>query len=111
MSNFDHKEINDVIHGRVRLAIMSYLASNMASNMARNPDDGEGNTIDFTHLKKLINVSDGNLSTHPSKLEAAGYLKVTKHFKGKRPQTLCQLTAEGLAAFKAYLSHLESLLP
>lgn len=100
MTSFDHKEINDVIHGRVRLAIMSYLAS------LKN-----GDPVDFGHLKKSINVSDGNLSTHMSKLEEAGYLKITKQFKGKRPQTLCQLTDKGRAAFIAYLSHLESMLP
>ncbi len=103
MATFDHKEINDVIHGRVRLAIMSFLASQPGGN-----DEGD---IDFTHLKKSINVSDGNLSTHLRKLEEAGYLLVTKQFKGKRPQTLCQLTEEGMSAFKAYLAHLESLLP
>ena len=103
MTSFDHKEINDVIHGRVRLAIMSFLAS--------NTDDCKNNGIDFTHLKKSINVSDGNLSTHIRKLEEAGYLNVTKQFKGKRPQTLCKLTKSGREAFKAYLSHLESLLP
>jgi len=104
MTTFDHKEINDVIHGRVRLAIMAFLASTATG------EEGEDG-IDFTHLKKSINVSDGNLSTHMRKLEEAGYLKVTKQFKGKRPQTLCQLTQGGRAAFTAYLAHLESLLP
>ena len=103
MTSFDHKDINDVIHGRVRLAIMAFLASQKRA--------GDDNGIDFTHLKKSINVSDGNLSTHMRKLEEAGYLAVTKQFKGKRPQTLCQLTAEGRAAFTAYLAQLESMLP
>ncbi len=103
MTSFDHKEINDVIHGRVRLAIMSFLAT--------NSDDCNKGEVDFTHLKKSINVSDGNLSTHMRKLEEAGYLNVTKQFKGKRPQTLCKLTDSGRAAFKTYISHLESLLP
>ena len=67
--------------------------------------------MDFTHLKKSINVSDGNLSTHMRQLEEAGYLLVTKQFKGKRPQTLCTLTESGRAAFTAYLVHLESMLP
>ena len=101
MTNFDHKEINDVIHGRVRLAIMSYLASH---------GEAEGE-IDFTRLKKKINLSDGNLSVHMSKLEEAGYLEITKQFKGKRPQTLCKITKNGRTAFLNYLEHLESLLP
>lgn len=103
MTSFDHKEINDVIHGRVRLAIMSFLASSGSGSLE--------NAVNFTHLKKSINVSDGNLSTHMRKLEEAGYLRVTKQFKDKRPQTLCQLTESGRSAFTAYLSHLESLLP
>ena len=101
MTNFDHKEINDVIHGRVRLAIMAFLASH-------GPEQDE---VDFTRLKRSVNVSDGNSSTHMRKLEEAGYLAVTKQFKGKRPQTLCQLTASGREAFTTYLAHLESLLP
>jgi len=108
VSSYDHKEINDIIHGRVRLAIMSYLASHRDDN---HSDSEIAAGIDFTHLKNSINVSDGNLSTHMRKLEEAGYLKVIKQFKDKRPQTLCQLTGKGLTAFKAYLSHLESLLP
>lgn len=98
MTNFDHKQIDDVIHGRVRLAIMAFLLS-------------DGCDVDFTRLKKSINVSDGNLSTHMSKLEAANYIAVTKQFKGKRPQTLVKLTAKGKAAFAAYVAHLASLLP
>lgn len=98
MTNYDHKEIDDIIHGRVRLAIMAYLASQV-------------DEVDFTLLKKSINVSDGNLSTHMSKLEAAAYINITKQFKGKRPQTLVELTSKGREAFLNYVTHLESLLP
>jgi len=97
MSEFDHKQIDDVIHGRVRLAIMAYLASVEES--------------DFGLLKSTVNVSDGNLSTHLRKLEEAGYLQVEKGFQGRRPQTLCRLTDQGRKAFSAYISHLESLIP
>lgn len=100
MTSFDHKEINDVIHGRVRLSIMSFLLG-----------QEEEDEVDFTMLKKSINLSDGNLSVHMGKLEAAGYLAITKQFKGKRPQTLCKITQEGREAFLDYISHLESLLP
>lgn len=97
MGDFDHKQIDDVIHGRVRLAIMAYLASVEQS--------------DFGLLKKTINVSDGNLSTHLRKLEEAGYLEVHKQFQGRRPQTLCRLTQEGRGAFADYISHLALLIP
>lgn len=98
MAKFDHKQIDEVIHGRVRLAIMAFLAV-------------QDNAVDFTQLKKSINVSDGNLSTHMSKLEAANYIKLTKQFKGKRPQTLVKLTKQGSHAFVQYIAHLEALLP
>jgi len=105
VTNFDHKEINDIIHGRVRLAIMSFLASQGGKT---GTADGE---VDFSRLKRLVNASDGNLSTHLHKLEKAGYLEVTKQFKDNRPQTLCRLTEHGLKAFTIYLANLEKLLP
>lgn len=98
MSNFDHKEINNVIHGRVKLTIMSLLAAR---------DD----VVDFTFLKKTINVSDGNLSSHISKLEAVAYIKITRQFKSKRPQALVALTKLGREEFISYITHLESMLP
>jgi len=105
VTNFDHREINDIIHGRVRLTIMAALASH--DEETDPPDTG----VDFSHLKKLVKASDGNLSIHIRKLEDAGYLEVTKRFSANRPQTLCRLTDDGRKAFAVYLSHLESLLP
>lgn len=54
MSKFDHTEIDDVIHGRLRLGIMAYL-----STVSPAP---------FVELKGKVNATDGNLSTHLSKL-------------------------------------------
>ena len=65
---------------------------------------------DFTYLLNQTGLTWGNLSSHMSKLEAAGYLEVTKSFKGKRPQTMLKLTPEGRKAFDNYRNQLDGVL-
>jgi DNA-binding HxlR family transcriptional regulator len=89
--------LDPVIHSQVRLAVISILVS------ARRAD--------FNFLKKATGTSDGNLSTHLAKLEEAGYISVTKSFRGKKPLTTCALTEKGRSAFARYLKALESYLP
>ena len=96
VESYDYREIDDIIHGRVRLALMAYLS-------------GSG-SADFGILKKRIGVTDGNLSIHLRKLEDAGYVRVEKRFRGRRPQTICHLTDKGRAAWIAYIGQMESLL-
>jgi len=93
---FDYREIDDVIHGRARLAIMAYLS-------------GAG-SADFNQLKKRAQVNDGNLSVHLRKLEEAGYIDVEKRFVGKKPQTLCRLSDKGREAWIAYIDHIQKLI-
>lgn len=93
---YDYRAIDDVIHSRVRLAIMSYLVT------ARDAD--------FVELKKALKVTDGNLSTHLSKLEAKSYVSVNKQFVDKKPQTQVAITASGEAAFKMYVEGLAKML-
>lgn len=88
--------LDDVIHQKVRLGVMSCL---MAS--------GE---VDFNFLKDALGVSDGNLSTHLSVLEEHGYITVTKEFVGKKPRTTYSPTAAGQQAFEAYVAALEALV-
>lgn len=57
---------------------------------------------DFVFLARQTGLSAGNLSSHMSKLEGAGYVRVTKTFLGKRPQTIFRLSETGRAAFTAY---------
>jgi len=92
----DYRTINDVIHGRVRLAIMAFLSGSGAA--------------DFNELKAKVGGTDGNLSVHIRKLEDTGYIKVEKKFKGRRPQTICHLTKKGREAWIAYISQMETLL-
>lgn len=94
--DFDYREIDDVIHGRVRLAVMAYLS-------------GAG-AADFNELKAKIGGTDGNLSVHLKKLEDAEYLRVEKSVKNKKSRTICHLTAKGRSAWIAYIDRLKSLI-
>ncbi len=88
--------LDPVIHSQVRLAVMSIL---MTARQA-----------DFNYLKKETGTTDGNLSSHLSKLEEAGYIQVKKSFRGKKPRTTCSLTEKGRSAFVRYLKALESYI-
>ena len=94
--NLSADAINDLIHGRVRLAAMAYIA-------------GAG-YADFTAIKKAVNTSDGNMSVHLRKLEDAGYLAVTKGYNERKPQTIYALTDTGRAAWHEYLEQMRQLL-
>jgi DNA-binding MarR family transcriptional regulator len=59
-------------------------------------------SADFTFLLRQTGLTRGNLSSHLSKLEAAGYVDVKKEFVEKIPRTLLRLTGKGQAAFEAY---------
>ena len=89
-------ELDQLIHGRVRLGIVSALAVN--------------DTLSFTELKELLETSDGNLSVHARRLEEAGYLTCTKSFRERVPHTEYRLTEEGASALRKYLDHMEALI-
>jgi len=67
-------------------------------------------SITFTELKKLLSVSDGNLSVHLKKLEDANFITVEKKFEGRKPQTTYTLTELGKKEFIAYLNKMEEVL-
>lgn len=96
MSDFDIGAIDDVIHGRMRLGIMAYLA--------------DAEAADFNELKALLQATQGNLSVHLRKLEEAGYIAIEKSFLGRKPLTRARITPKGRAAFKAYLEALGKLI-
>jgi DNA-binding MarR family transcriptional regulator len=96
VSSFDHSDIDDVIHGRLRLGVMAYLST--------------ASPVSFVDLKAKVNATDGNLSTHLSKLEEAGYVRLEKTYDGKKPLTRAHLTERGRAAWIAYLRRLEALI-
>jgi DNA-binding MarR family transcriptional regulator len=59
-------------------------------------------SADFLFLQHQTEMSPGNLSTHLSKLEGAGYVEVKKEFLDKKPHTVLALTKKGREAFKQY---------
>lgn len=95
-SPFDYRGLDGVIHSRIRLAVMAILAS---------VED-----VEFTFLRDKVRATDGNLSTHLSRLTDAGYVDVSRGFADGRPASRYRLTPEGRAAFIDYLSRMEELL-
>ena len=96
MAAFDVGKIDDVIHGRLRLGIMAYLAS--------------AEVADFTELKNRLEATQGNLSVQLRKLEDAGYVAIDKSFLNRKPLTRVRLTEAGRKAFKDYLDVIAKLV-
>ncbi len=96
MKNFDYQQLDDIIHSRIRLALMAVLAS---------VEEAE-----FTFLREKVNATDGNLSVHLKKLEDAKYITVKKSFANRKPVSHYSLTITGRKAFESYLDNLERLV-
>lgn len=103
MKPFDYRALDDVIHARIRLGVMAILAS--------------VESAEFTYLRGSLKTTDGNLSTHLSKLTDAGYVEAVtgvgpeRHEErtSRRP-THYRLSDRGRAALRTYLDRIESLL-
>jgi DNA-binding MarR family transcriptional regulator len=67
-------------------------------------------SADFLYLLRETGLTKGNLTVHLSKLEAAGYIKIVKTYRGKLPLTLCSMTAQGQLAFENYRNQLKQFL-
>ncbi len=65
---------------------------------------------DFLYLQRATGLTKGNLSSHLSKLEQAGYVEIEKTFRGKIPLTVCRLTPSGRTAFDGYRKTLTKAL-
>ena len=96
MEPLDLKQFDPLIQAPVRLAILSILMSIVEA--------------DFSYLKKMTKTSDGNLSTHLSKLEAAKYVSIKKTFVNKKPKSICKITKPGMQAFTQHIQRLEQLV-
>ncbi len=96
MDRFDIGKIDDVIHGRLRLGVMAYLAN--------------AEVADFNELKSVLEVTQGNLSVQLRKLEDAGYVTIEKGFLGRKPRTQIRITGTGRKAFAAYLDAIGKLI-
>lgn len=89
-------EIDRLIHEPARLVIVSSLYV--------------VDEADFVYLANRTGFTSGNISSHMTKLETAGYVEVTKAFVGKRPRTTYKLTETGRHAFEQYRASVEGLL-
>jgi len=67
-------------------------------------------SADFTMLKELLGVTDGNLASHIKALETENYIIVEKQFIGKKPNTSYRATVDGKKAFKDHIDALEKLI-
>lgn len=90
------EDINKAFESKVRLGIMSILMVN--------------ESVDFSTLKSLLNLTDGNLASHTRSLEDLGYIQCEKRFIGRKPNTTFSVTREGSEAFKTHLRALEEFL-
>lgn len=90
------KELDPLLHSELRLAVMSLL---LAAEEA-----------DFVYIKQQTQSTAGNLSVQLDKLSKAGYVEITKTFRGKVPCTLCRITPAGIKAFEAYVEALKSYI-
>jgi len=92
-------ELDPIIHQPVRLQIMAALTA--------LPDDAQ---LDFVALRKMLELTDGNLSVHLRKLEDAGYVRMEKTFVGRKPRTFIAATPEGRAAFDEHVRALKRII-
>jgi DNA-binding transcriptional ArsR family regulator len=91
-----YKDLDPILHSQLRLAVISILISEKAA--------------EFTNLKETTGATAGNLSIQINKLKEAGYIDVTKRFKGNYPQTTCKITKLGINKFEEYVSALKDYL-
>jgi DNA-binding transcriptional ArsR family regulator len=87
-------EVDRIIHEPARLVIVAILSV--------------VESADFLYLLKETKLTKGNLSSHLSKLEEAGYVTIEKTFVGKITRTICRLTPDGREAFLAYREKIQA---
>ena len=90
------EDLDPLLHSQLRLAIMSILLS--------------VDEADFVYIKEQTGATSGNLSVQIEKLQEAGYIDVSKSFRGRIPCTMCNITKKGVSAFERYSKALKSYL-
>lgn len=89
-------DIDRIIHEPARLMIVAVLSAVAEA--------------DFLYLLTATQLTRGNLSSHLSRLEEAGYVAIEKTFDGKTPRTICRLTQEGQTAFESYREQMQPVI-
>lgn len=87
---------DDVVHQRTRLGILAVLA--------------EASEADFTYLRKVLDLTDGNLGRHLEILEGAGLITISKGYHGRRPRTRAKVTPDGRRALRGELASMRALM-
>ncbi len=90
---------DEIIHQSTRLRIAATLNAL-----------AQGEMLEFGRLKAILGATDGNMGTHLTALEKAGYIEVVKDFVGKKPRTRVALSAQGRAAFARHVAYLRALI-
>ena len=90
------RELDPLLHSQLRLAVVSLLVGL--------------DEADFVYLKEKTEATAGNLSVQIDKLSQAGYIEVEKGFEGKRPRTVCRITAQGRTDFAEYVDALKDYI-
>ena len=90
------KDLDPLLHSQLRLAVMSLLIG--------------VESAEFTFIREKTNSTAGNLSVQLDKLSEAGYISITKSFKGKKPLTTCAITKQGIKAFEDYVAALKQYI-
>ncbi len=88
--------IDKTIHEPARLMIVAMLSAVKEA--------------DFLYLLKATNLTNGNLSSHLTRLEKAGFVQIEKSFVGKTPGTVCWLTRDGQKALQAYRQQMKAVI-
>ncbi len=91
--------LNEIIHQPVRMRIMAALVAL-----------DENGQMEFTHLRDVLSLTDGNLGAHLRKLEEAGYVALEKTFVARKPRTFITATKKGREAFEDHVKALEQII-
>ena len=89
-------DIDQIIHAPARLMVLTYLYV--------------VESADYVFLMRLTGLTWGNLATHLSKLEEAGYVDIQKTFDGKKPKSILRMTEQGRNAFRTYKKSMQQEL-
>lgn len=90
------RAFDEVVHQRTRLGILAVLA--------------EATEADFTYLRKVLDLTDGNLGRHLEILDGAGLITISKGYRGRRPRTRVTITLEGRRALRGELASMQALM-
>ena len=91
-----YKDLDPLLHSQLRLAIISILAT---------VEEAE-----FKYIQEKTGSTAGNLSVQLNKLKEAGYISITKQFKGNYPQTICKISETGTRKFQEYIEAIKDYL-